>query len=327
MLKLLKKSTTVQLLVLAVAMVLLWGRAVVHPVAMTAVDGGGLLYELLLDWLGGCPLLAVLLTAVLVLAEGIGLNLLLSDIGLTSKDSLLPALLYVVVMSAPATPLSPAVLIGGALIIYLHQAMLRGTLLTIPTGKVCSATALLGVCTLIYLPSVLLLLSYLVVVVAYRLYSWRDWMALMLGLLAPYIAVGMVLYLMGGIDTWWTHTTDSASMLGLHIAHISTWSLVGRIVIVLLAAYSLVVAIQRMNEYPMAWQKNAQVVLGVYAGAAAMVLLTEVVPPDVRFLAVPFTLSGTQMLTVKPTLSPRRKSHNWLPDMLLILTIVASLIC
>ncbi|MBQ9417410.1 MAG: hypothetical protein IJU19_02390 [Bacteroidales bacterium] len=327
MLKLMRKSTVVQLLVLVAAMVLLWGRAVVHPVPMEEVEGSGLLYGLLQSWLGALPRLSVVLAALLVLAEGMGFNLLLSRVGLVGKDSLLPALLFIVVSSAPAAALSPAVLVNGLLVLYVQQALLRGTLLTIPTGKVCSATALLGVASLVYLPAAAFLLSYLLVVTIYRLYSWRDWAALLLGLLAPYVLVVAVLYLTGDVATWWERTLGEFSQLGLHFSAADLWPAVGRVVLVALAVYSLIVASRRMNENPMAWQKNAQVVIACFVGAVALWVGTALFPPDARYLAVAFTLTGTQMLTVKPTYTAGRKRRQWLPEVLMLTLIIAALLC
>ena len=117
----------------------------------------------------------------LVLIEGVLLNILLSDMGLVPQTTLLPTLLYIVFLSAPATTLTPMILVSAALIACTWQLSLKGTLLTISTSRICSATAIIGLCSLFYLPALAIIVSYLLVAISYRLYNWRDITTMMLG--------------------------------------------------------------------------------------------------------------------------------------------------
>ena len=111
MLKYLEKSTILQVIVLFVAVVLLWGGALLHPVPMPAPVSYGPLYEVLYN-LSLPPLVGVILAMLMVLAGGLLLNLMLANAGLVSQNSLLPALLYILFMSADATTLTPTLIVG-----------------------------------------------------------------------------------------------------------------------------------------------------------------------------------------------------------------------
>lgn len=327
MIDLFRKSTLTQVVLILVATLLLWGRSLVHPPAMA--DGDAVLYHLLYMGLSSLPHLAVILAMLLIIAEGVWLNLLLSNIGLVPQTTLLPTLLYIILMSAPATTLTPMVLVGGIMIAITHQLMLRTTLLTISTEKICSATALIGLASMFYLPSLALILSYLLVVVNYRLYSLRDWMAMLLGLLAPYILLVTILFLSDNLTIWWSGTYYSLSDISLQSGTDKLLSMVGNIVIILVFLASLLMLWSHIGEHPIVWQKNATTVMLLSVGCAAMLLYTRIFPVDMRLFAVPFSLCGLHLLMPEKAYHSygNRKKRTWIYDIILILTLVAAFIC
>ena len=201
--KLFNQSILLQAVVILLAMLALWAPALAAPAAMPAAGGATPLYDLLARWLQAVPLVAVIIAMVLVLVEGVLLNLLLVDAGLTPQNSLLPTLLYIIAMSAPATTLTPMVLVAALMIACLRRLTLKGTLLTISVERACAATAMIGLASLFYLPAALFIISYMLAAINYRLYGWKDWAAMILGFIAPYILLVTVLMFTGGLQDWW----------------------------------------------------------------------------------------------------------------------------
>lgn len=327
MVNLFRKNTVVQVLLILVATLLLWGRALVHPTPMA--DGDAVLYHLLYLGLSSLPRLAVVIAVLLILAEGVWLNLLLANVGLVPQTTLLPTLLYIILMSAPAATLTPMVFVGGIMIAITHQLMLRTTLLTISTDKICSATALIGLASMFYLPSLALILSYLLVAVNYRLYSWRDWMSMLLGLAAPYIFLLTVLYLTGNLFIWLSGTYYSLGGIALHSGTAKTLASIGNIVLVLVFLVSFFALWGRLGEHTIVWQKNVTTVMLLAVGSAAMLLYSHVFPVDMRLFAVPFALCAFHLLMPEKTMSSygRRKQRTWILDIIFIITFAAALIC
>ena len=199
--KLFSQSILLQSIVILAVTLLLWAGALVAPAPLPS-DGGGVLYSVVARWFASAPLAAVIVAMVLIVIEGVWLNLLLVDHALTPQNSLLPTLLYIVCMSAPATTLTPMVLANLALIGCVRQLLLKGTLLTISTGRACAATAFIGLATLFYLPAALMIVGYMLAAINYRLYSWKDWAVLFLGFLAPYVTLVIVLMYTEGLAEW-----------------------------------------------------------------------------------------------------------------------------
>lgn len=329
MLKLFRNNMVLQVLLIIAALVVLWLRQLMTPPTMVASPTDGVLYTLLLSALSTASRAAVIIAMILILAEGVLLNLLLSNMGLVPQTSLLPTLLFIVFMSAPATTLTPMILVTGALIACVHQLMLRGTLLAISTEHICSATALIGLCSMFYVPALAILVSYLLVAVSFRLYSWREVAALFLGIMAPYILLITILYLTGNLITWWDITTANFGQFGIQIAHMDTLTLIANIVLILVFAASIFILWGHLGEHPVVWQKNASTVMLVSVGSLVMLFLSTLLPANPAFFAVPFALCGTHMLMPANTYHTRGRSKQrlWIYDLLFIITFAAALVC
>lgn len=330
MLKAIQRNVVLQIVLILTALFLLWGHPLIAPEPMSAGEHPAVLYSLLCNWLSTVPRLAVIIAMLLVLVEGVIFNLLLVNVGLAPQNSLLPTLLFVLVTGAGATTLTPALIVCGIAIVCLYQLMLRGTLLTIPAGKICSATALIGIASMFYLPAGMLMASYLLIAVNYRLYGWRDWMLMLLGLAAPYIALLTVLYLTDGIDTWWQDTVSGMSTFSMQTGTIDTLPAIGGFTLAAILLWGIVATLGRMNERPVLWQKNATTVILLTLGAIGMMLYTPLLPLQIILFALPFTFCVTQLLTAATEIHTgfgRHKRRTWMYDIVFVIIIIASLLC
>lgn len=329
MLKLFGKNMGLQVLLILAVVLVLWWQPLVSPPALALSEYDGVFYGLIVKLLGGLPRLAVVIALLSVVGEAIALNLLLANAGLVPQTTLLPTLLYIVGMSAPATTLSPLVLVNAILIVFLYQLRIKGSLLTISTEKICSATALIGICTMIYLPAAAFLISYLLVAVMFRLYGWRDWAAMILGLAAPYVLLIPVLYVTNRLDWWLDATAATMGHLGINTTGGDTLSLIADIVLAAIIAVSLIGLWGKLNEKTMQWQTNASTVMLLAVGGLAMLFCTQLLPVTIAYFAIPFALCGTHLLLPERTRrsAGSKRSHNWIYDSLFILILFAALLC
>ena len=325
--KLFNQSILLQAAVILVALLALWAPALATPAAMPAAGSGAPLYDLLARWLQAEPLVAVIIAMALVLIEGVMLNLLLVDAGLTSQNSLLPTLLYIIAMSAPATTLTPMIAVAVPMIACLRHLMLKGTLLTISIDRVCSATALIGLATLFYLPAALLILSYFLIAINFRLYSWKDWVAMILGFAAPYVLLITVLMFTDGINEWWQGVGEAFNSVKLTVSDFTPLQAIANIVLLLSLLAGVISVWSLSGERMVVWQKNAATYINLLVGAIAILLVTNVFPVDIQLVAIPFAFCLTCLLTPPARTMSRRKRKEWVYTLFLILIFVAALIC
>lgn len=321
-----------QAVLILAALALLWGHSLIAPSPLVCGDHPAILYSFLCRWLTNLPRLAVILAIVLILAEGIFLNIFLTDTGLVVQNSLLPTLLYILAISAGTTTITPIILVNGVAILVLRQLFLHGTLLTIPSGKICAATALIAIATLLYQPAIFLLLTYLLIAANYRLYSARDWALMILGFMAPYLLLLGILYLTDGIPIWWSTTVAALSdipHLSFSTHNIPLLSLFASIFLLGIFLWGLLNLNLQLSQHPVLWQKNASTVMLFTVGALGLMLYTPLLPPAIPLFALPFTLCTQHtFLNSQPYSSSfRKKKHPWIYDILFLLIIAAAYLC
>lgn len=333
MLKLFEKSTGIQIIVILAVTILLWLPALADPQPMEPSPSFAPLYSLFYS-LSISPLLSVIIAMVLVTVGGILLNLMLANAGLVSQNSLLPTLYYILFMSATAETLSPTLIVGVLAIAFVRLLLLHSTLLTISSDKIFGATAIIGICSLFYLPSLVLLLAYLLVAISYSLYNWRDWMMLLLGFLAPYLLLWTVFFLNGTLSESFSAMTAPLTPSPLSTSNFQfSISIVANAILLLTFAVSLFVLWRRFGEKTTLWQKNATAVL--MPTVAALVLIfysTPSFPVNLQFFSIPFALCASLRFTTNTHLHSRYSlnRHQWknyLKDVLFIIIIAAAIAC
>lgn len=329
MLKLLQKSMAMQIALILVATTLLWIRPLLAPPTMEAGTHPAILYGILCQWLSAVPRLAVIVAMLLVLAEGVLLNLMLSEVSLVSQNNLLPTLLFVVVMSAGATTLTPLILVCGFMIAGLSQLLLHSSLLTIPPLKICNATALIGLATLFYTPAIALLLSYLLVASNYSLYGWKEWFQMILGFLVPYLPVLAVLFFTDGVADWWQGVVETLGTITLAIAFTNLRQTIGMIVLLLLTAGFLFVTITRQSEHPVVWQKNSATVMLYTVSGVGMAVYHGLGGNTMQLFAIPFAFCASRCLLSSHHSSTfqSRKQRQWIYDLLFLTILIAAALC
>ena len=329
MLKLFERNTVFQVVVIIVATVLLWSGAFADPQPMEPASHFAPLYGLLCS-LALSPTLCVAIAMLLTLLSGYYLNLMLTHVGLASQNSLLPTLLFVVAASACETTLSPMLIASLITISVVNLLLLRSSLLTVSSDKIFGAATLIGIASMVYLPSLTLIVAYLLIAINYRLYSWRDWMVFLLGLLAPYLLLWCILLFTGGLVASFNAIAFDFASISISVGDFSPLQAVANAFLLMVFAVSLFIVWRHIGEKTIVWQKNATTLMLITLAAVAMLPLGQLFPVRLQFLAVPFSLCVTHRLGLMPraTLANRRTSwRSRLYDLLLILIILAAILC
>ena len=319
-----------QSVAIVVVLLLAWGRALISPIPMEAGSHPAVLYELLCTWLQDVPRLTVVIAMLLVLVEGIFLNLILVNVGLCPQNSLLPTLIYVLCCSAGAHTLTPLLLVNGAMIGCLHYLMLRGTLLTISASHICNATALIGLATLFYVPAIGYLVAYMLVATGFKLYGWRDWTLMLLGFAIPYVPLLSVQYLAGNIEPWWQQTVEAFSTFGIALGSTTLLGIIGALLLGMLMIWGLVGTIVRLSENTVLWRTNATTLILMTVGSVGLCFFMPLLPTTGACVAIPFAFCGTrQVLSYQPSMSQygTRRKRGWMADVMVVLILIATFIC
>lgn len=329
MLKLFEKNTILQAVIILVVTALLWGQAFADPQPIAPSGHYAPLYDLLCS-LNPSPLVATILAMMLVVLGGFFFNYILVRANLASQNSLLPTLLFIVAMSATSPSLSPSLLAALLVIVIVNLMLLHSTLLTVAPDKIFGTAAIIGIASMLYMPSLTLIASYLLVVVNYRLYGWRDWMMFLLGLLAPYLLLWAILFLNDSLLDSFTAMADEFSTVTFTVAHLSSLQTAAHIVLLAVFVVSLLLVWSRMGERTVVWQKNSTTIMLLTITPLAIMPYSHLFPVNYHFLAIPFAYCLYQRFALSRQRRGGATRASWrqaLYDILFILTLVAALVC
>lgn len=309
MLKLFRRNTYFQLLLILIVAGMLWFPAFLHPLPLPTQQGGVLFY-LLAEWI--TPRVGAFIALLLVLAEGFLLNSTLYKHKMISQNTLMPMLFYTIAMSiGPAQLTLTPIIVGNFFIILcVSQLLLSSTLLSPTFDKIFGASACIALATL-FCPAMAAFLVPLVVnMITFSLYSLRDWAMLILGLAAPYIITETGYYLSDVM--FYRNYLLVYDLTNLHIRiGGGMWQWISAVLFLLFLLAGITAILTSAQNRSMNLQKNNTAVIIFSLGGAAYLLYTTIIPLPTQCLAVPFAY-GVTMLLYPP------KRRELLPNLLLL---------
>ena len=276
-----KKSYLLQYIILLLLTVLLWIGAFIHP-QVNPIDTEYYLtpgYSLLLSLLNSNHLLQVIIALILIISGALAFNYSLTKFDLVPKNTLVPAMVYIVLMSYSPSLLSlhptalPA-LLTVLVLYYLFQVYTEEE----AYGQVFNIGLLIGISSLFYFPSIFLILFIWLSFIVYRLYTWREWMIPLTGIITPYLFLFTYYFLVDSLEPAYLAYADYFSKMT--IFHFSfEFSIMNYIItslIVLLFLWSAFLLLSNIQEKIISLRKRYGAVFWLFAVAMFTYLFSDV---------------------------------------------------
>ena len=189
-LRIFKGNTIVQIVILLITIILLWLPAFSLSFPMPAPElitpAYGFTYNLFLH----SPVWTITIALILLMGGALLLNTLLTDFGLTPRNSYLSAFIYIMLMSCSTNYLTihPMLIINIMIMILLRMIFLANqrddSLKEIFTSGIIAA-----LCSLFAFKSAGLFFTVFLFLIILRIYSWRQWVANLFGFITVYLYV------------------------------------------------------------------------------------------------------------------------------------------
>lgn len=317
MLRLFKYNSLGQILIILLTAAALWSKAFVDPIAPQASQCFAPLYDLVYGWLSGSPRLDTALALLLVLVEGVWLNVLLYNHKVVASNSFLPTYLYLLAMSwNPSTmTLTPILFVNLAVLMACNQLLTHGST-TLEVENNFNASFCIGLAALFYLPALSHIVPLLLVFVYYKLYRWRHIAISFFGLIAPLIILFTYAFLDDKLSYWliligfdlvnvhirWDFTSVPNTILGLALMLLLLVSLMSQI-----GSRDKVTA-QRINTGVMALPLVAVVIMSLYG---------KLIPIDTQMMAIPFGTLATAFILID-------RKRKWINETIIWLLILCT---
>lgn len=290
LIKLFKENTTLQLVVIVVLALFYWIRAFAAIPNMPSDAAFGPIYHLFHLCFASLPWLACAVALILTFAEGFWLNLILYNHRMIPQNTCLPTLLYVVMMGmhTEQCTITPMLLINALLIGMLGLILWEGKLQEIKPQRLVGVAVLISLSTLVWMPAVWFLIPLIFIYFVFRLYSWREFGILFLGLLAPYIIVLVVGFMTDTLPAIFSNISHSINNMKIDWGHIEPFTMFGDCWWLLVFLIALLLANSYKGDRSIAFTSNGQTIDAIIIPAFAILFYAPIFPLNAQGFAIPF---------------------------------------
>ena len=308
-----------QLLIIMGVVVVMWCGSFIEPVMMPEPGTYAPLYGLLYDWMGAKPLVATLVGLMIMLLEAMLLNEMLYERKMVAQNTLMPALIYVILMSGvkAGQTVTPILMVNLMMLLALRNIM-KTSNVSMTLNMTFGTATYIALATMFYMPSALMIVPLLLMFPVYQLYSWRDWVVMILGLLAPYIP--LTAWFMMKNELWGAYAGMWVDLLDVHLAfggNVLNWICSGFMMLYIIVM--VVVGLELSQNHPTAFQKNATAIALPMLGGALMLAYDTITPLNTQLFA-----SGVAFMATIYYASVKRKI--WMYDASIIMLIVVAMV-
>lgn len=294
MLEAFRQSRPSQIVILLMAVVALWGRAFVMPVAPEASHAFAPLYELLYGWLAPTPRLASGVALALVIGEGILLNVLLYSKKVLSTPTLFPLFFYVIAMSCmPGQLTLTPMLLVNLMILGAVSQLLTTSSNTLSFELNFKASFFVGMAVLCYLPALAYVVPMMFIFIVYKMYRWRDIVVSLLGFFAPLWLLAIYAFM---ADDWVYDLfliRHDLGDIGFHLSDAPLWTQVYNALFLLLLAVMLARQLAGVNRNLNVQRINTGVMCLPLLGSALVLLNSTLFPVNTQLTACTFGYLAT----------------------------------
>lgn len=315
-----KRNNLLQILFILIAVILLWVKAFLSPAGMAVEHYFSPLYGLLHDLLSSCPKVAAALALLLIVVEGVWLNLIMSYNKLGDTNWLMPTLLFILAMGwqGGSLTLTPMTVAWLPLLAAASQLLSRGDT-SLGVSRNFNAAFLVGIATMCYLPAVVFVVPFLLSFVSYKAYRWRDLVVAILGLTAPLLLLVVYAFLTDKLEYYlilFRHdivdmhiVTDTSDMADI----------VSNILFILILLWAFLSQLMSLGDTTIQHRINTVVFMLPLTAALLMLPYGTVFVVDTQGAALPFAFLVSNLLAIK-------RKHSWINELVFCIILLGCLL-
>ena len=188
LIKFFKSSYLSQYILLIIIGIVIWIKAFITP---HEIPESGIVmpfYNLIFYCFNNIKWLAVLIAFLLLYLESLILNKILTDNNIVPKTTLVPAFIYLLLMSwSPfATYLNP-VLIANLFLLLLLNNLFKIFRQHDAFRSVFKVGFFIAIASFFYFPAIFIFILVFATLIVFRVLKWREWVISLIGVIIPYI--------------------------------------------------------------------------------------------------------------------------------------------
>jgi len=259
--KIFKSDYIFQFIFLIIIAILIWIKPfLTEDISYTPVNAP--LYNIFKWVFEGSVFFKVILSFSLLLFQSLLFKRILSSNDLAQKNSLLPAFIYLLLMSSSADyqNIQPLIFANFLLIIALQTIL---TTYSKPESyeQIFNATLLISLASMFYFPVIFFILFIWLVFLVFSLLKWREWAISLFGFITPYLILFSYYFLTENfavrINTYLIYFKEFT----FHNPHFTVANIIFMAVISLLFIFSFISILSRLGERSIFYRKKIIVII------------------------------------------------------------------
>lgn len=297
MVKLFRQSGVGQIMVIFLALAALWAPAFITPVSVKPSEFFSPLYELVYRLVFSQPRIASTIALILIIVQGIGLNIMLYNHKMIPANTLMPMFIYIIAMSwsRDLLTITPMLFVNMMMLPICHQLLSDGTT-KLGFERNFNSAFCIGIASLFYLPTLCLIVPFLFVFIIYKLYRWRDIIIAILGLIAPFIVLFTYAFLTDKLDYFMILIRHDISDMDFTFDFSNTLSTICCAAFLLLLLMSLFHQLGTQSENVNIQRINTSVMVLPLIASVLMSMYTCMFPFDTQLMAPWFAFLATLLI-------------------------------
>lgn len=300
MLKALRHNTLLQIAIILIAIVLLWVRAFLSPMAMDNERFFSPLYGVVQGLLIETPKLAAVLGLLLMVIEAVWFNIITANNKLSKVNWLMPTLFYILAISwsSPQQPLTPMLLAWLPLIAAIRQILSTGNT-DLEVDKNFNAAFFVGIAILFYLPVATYIVPLFLMIVTYKSYRWRDFLVATLGLSAPLFLLFVYAFLVDKLDYYFILIRHDFADFQMVFDNKDIIKTIVNIIFIILLGSGFFSQLTTLNDTTIQQRINTVILLLPIVAAVLMLAYDTFFPVNTQYAAIPFAFLTSNLIATE----------------------------
>lgn len=250
-----------QLILIIIVPLLLWIPAFISSPEAIKTDYDAPLYSLIYNALSPNKILSTIIAFLLVIIQGVIINSLFFQNQLSSRNTLLPAFIYILLLSTNyySMTINPALIVNTFVIVsiyFLFKCFDKNEGL----DEIFNASLFVSLSFLSYTPSILLLIWIVLTLLNYRFYRWRYWLISFFGFLIPIIFLLVYYFITNTLQDAINKYIYSVDLLPNLFVTLEPIEIIFYITIGIFALFSLISTISTKGDCNINYRKKTNVI-------------------------------------------------------------------
>lgn len=256
-----KSDYIFQFIFFIITALIIWGKAF-FSVDYTYAPLNAPLYEIIHWMLADKFILKIILSFGLLIFQALVLKHTLSSNDLSPKNSLLPAFLYVVLMSSFGNfqNIQP-LLFANLFIILALQTLFKAYSKAESYEQIFNAAFMISIASLFYFPVIIFMFFIWLVLLVFSILKWREWLISLLGFITPYLFVFSYYFLTDSLPIKFGGYLKFFENINFQQPHLQLSHIIFLSILALIFMLSLIYTSLRLGERSIFYRKKIIVLI------------------------------------------------------------------